>query len=267
MSAGSDLYRIFAVRYGHHQRRSGENFLGGDPHDVDMPLDYFVWAIVGENRTFVLDTGFDRPMAARRGRQIVRPVEEGLAMIGIDHAAVTDVIVSHMHYDHCGNHHLFPNATFHLQDSEMEYATGRCMCHHALRHPFEAEDVTTMVRRLFDGRLAFHDRDEVLAPGISVHHLGGHSRGLQVVRVATGRGQVVLGSDAAHFYANMERNVPFPVVENVGAALAGMERMRKLASSADHIVPGHDPLVVVRYPAALAGVEDIVRLDLAPQKG
>jgi glyoxylase-like metal-dependent hydrolase (beta-lactamase superfamily II) len=260
-----DSYKIFAIRYGHHERRSSENFLGGDLHDVDMPLDYFVWAIVGEARTVILDTGFDRPMAAKRGRHVVRPVEEGLAIIGIDHAAVTDVIISHMHYDHCGNHSLFPNATFHLQDCEMEYATGRCMCHEVMRHPFDVDDVTTMVRRLHGGKLAFHDGNEELAPGIGLHLVGGHSRGLQVVRVTTDRGAVVLGSDAAHFYANIERNRPFPVLENVGAALEGVRRMRSLASSDDHIIPGHDPLVVVRYPKAVAGIEDIVRLDLTPK--
>ena len=131
-------YEIHAVRYGHFKRRSGENFLGGDTHDVPMPLDYFVWAIVGEKRTFIVDTGFDKPTGDKRGRSVVRPVDAGLAAIGINHADVSDVIISHMHYDHCGNHHLFPNATFHLQDAEMEFATGRCMCHHAMRHPFEA---------------------------------------------------------------------------------------------------------------------------------
>jgi len=263
MSTG-DTYRVFAIRYGHHERRSWENFLGGDSHDVDMPLDYFVWAIVGDTRTFVLDTGFDRTMAAKRGRHIVRDVETGLAMIGIDQAAVSDVIISHLHYDHAGNNHLFPGATFHLQDAEMAFATGRCMCHDIMRHPFEVDDVTTMVRRLYCGRVAFHGQDEEIAPGISVHRTGGHSRGLQVVRVQTARGAVVLGSDAAHFYANMDRDRPFPVLDSVSDALEGVKRMRQLASSRNHIIPGHDPLVCRLYPKAIEGVDDILRLDLDP---
>jgi glyoxylase-like metal-dependent hydrolase (beta-lactamase superfamily II) len=262
--ANAGQYGIYSVRYGRHERRSSENFMGGDSHDVDMPLDYFVWAIVGAERTFILDTGFDRAMGEKRGRRLIRPVDEGLAMIGIDHCGVTDVIISHLHYDHCGNHTLFPNATFHLQDAEMGYATGRCMCHELVRHPFDIDDVVTMVRRLYSGRVCFHCGDEMLAPGLSVHLVGGHSRGLQVVRVQTARGAVVLGSDAAHFYANMERNRPFPVLDNVSAVLEGVRRMRALASSENHIVPGHDPLVSTLYPKAIATVDDIVRLDIAP---
>ena len=253
-------YEIHAVRYGHFERRSGENFLGGDTHDVAMPLDYFVWAIVGDKRTFIVDTGFDKPTGDKRGRSIVRPVNDGLAAIGIDHADVADVIVSHMHYDHCGNNHLFPNATFHLQDAEMEFATGRCMCHHAMRHPFEAEDVTAMVRRVYAGKVCFHDAQSQIAPGITLHKVGGHSRGLQVVRVETDNGAVVIASDAAHFYANMEREKPFPVFDRLSDVIFGVERMKQLASSPDHIVPGHDPLVLKRFARSRPQIDDIVSL-------
>src|SRR5947207_13934384 len=91
-----DTYEIYAVRYAHHERRASENFLGGDPHDGPMPLDYFVWAIIGENRTLILDTGFDAAMAKKRGREFLPPPAEGLAALGIDPAKVHDVVNSHM---------------------------------------------------------------------------------------------------------------------------------------------------------------------------
>ena len=264
MSSG-DTYEIYAVKYAHHERRAGENFLGGDPHDEPMPLDYFVWAIVGGGRTFVVDTGFDRATGARRGREILRSPAEGLKLIGIDADAVEDVIVTHMHYDHAGNHAMFPRAAYHLQDREMAFCTGRCMCHGAMRAPFEADDVAAMVKRLFEGRVRFHDGSEELAPGVSVHHIGGHTMGLQAVRVRTRRGWVVLASDATHFYANMNEGRPFPILYNLGDMLEGYETLRRLASSRHHVVPGHDPLVLERYPAAQPGLEGIVaRLDADP---
>jgi glyoxylase-like metal-dependent hydrolase (beta-lactamase superfamily II) len=260
----SDTYQLYAIRYGHHPRKAAENFIGGDDHETDMPLDYFVWAIVGAERTFVLDTGFDPDVARRRGRILTRPIEEGLKAIGVEPGSVSDVVISHMHYDHAGNLGAFPGARFHLQDAEMAYCTGRCMCHAVMRYAFEAQDVSAMVHRVFDGRVQFHDGDAELAPGLTLHKLGGHTKGLQVVRAKTARGHVVLASDATHLYANLERNHPFPVLADVGEYLDGLQTLRRLASSADHIIPGHDPEVLKLYPAARAGLADVVRVDLEP---
>jgi glyoxylase-like metal-dependent hydrolase (beta-lactamase superfamily II) len=259
-------YEILAVRYAHNaERRTSDNFLGGDPHDGPMPMDFFVWAIKGsDGQTIIVDTGFDAEMAKRRARKITRPVAEGLKMAGVDLAGVKDVVLTHMHYDHAGNHEIFPNARYHIQDREMEYCTGRCMCHSNLRHPFEADDVTAMVRKLFQGRVKFHNGSSDIADGVSVHLVGGHSRGLQFVRVRTRRGWVVLASDASHYYANFEQYRPFPVVVDVSETLEGYDAMRRLASSQSHIVPGHDPLVLQRYPAQPGGPADIIRLDAEP---
>ncbi len=131
-------------------------------------------------------------MAKKRGRQMVRPVADGLKAIGIDPVTVGDVILSHMHYDHAGNLPLFPKARFHIQDAEMEYVTGRSMCHAALRGAFEADHAAQMVHNVFDGRVEFHDGVSELAPGITLHKVGGHTKGLQVTRVKTRRGWVVL---------------------------------------------------------------------------
>jgi glyoxylase-like metal-dependent hydrolase (beta-lactamase superfamily II) len=264
----SDTHEIYAIRYARHARRSPENFLGGDPHDILQPLDYFVWAIVGESGTFIVDTGFDEAMGKQRQRELLEPVSAGLRAIGIDPGQVEDVIVTHLHYDHTGNYDLFPRARYHVQDVEMAYATGRCMSHPLLRIPFEVEDVVAMVRKVFAGRVRFHDGAEELAPGISVHRVGGHSRGLQCVRVKTRRGDVVLASDATHLYAHLEEGRVFPLVYNVGDVLEGYATIKKLAASSHHIIPGHDPAVLDRYPAARAGLEGwVVRLDVDPKDG
>lgn len=261
-----NVHEVYAVRYAHHERRSGENYVLGDPHDVPEPLDYYVWAIRGPHGTFIVDTGFDPAMAAKRQREILHPVGDGLKAIGIEPDQVKDVIVSHLHYDHTGNYHLFPNARYHLQDAELAYATGRSMCHTYLRMPFEEEDIVAMVRKLFAGRVTFHDGADEIAPGITVHRIGGHSKGLQCVRVLTRRGYVVLASDTTHLYAHIEQGRIYPVTYHVAEVLEGYATLQRLATSMAHIVPGHDPLVLERYPAAGPGLEKwVVRLDAEPR--
>jgi glyoxylase-like metal-dependent hydrolase (beta-lactamase superfamily II) len=264
--ASAMTYEVYAVRYAHHDRPARENFLDNDPHEGRGPLDYFVWAIVGEGRTFVVDTGFGEVEAKARGRQLLRTPAEGLRLIGIDAAKVEDVILTHMHYDHAGSLDLFPNARFHVQDKEMRYVTGRFMTHKTLRGSFALADVEGMVRRVYEGRARFHEGDVELAPGLSLHFIGGHTMGLQSVRVLTRRGNVVVASDAAHLYAHLDEERAFPTVFNVGDMLEGHRTLRRLADSEGHIVPGHDPLVLRRYPAAAPELEGIiVRLDAEPR--
>ena len=119
-----------------------------------------------------------------------------------------------------------------------------------------------MVRNVYSGRVHFHEGDGEIVPGVTVHKIGGHSRGLQCVRVATGGGPVVLASDSSHFYENFETGKVFPITIDIGDVLAGYSRLVSLAGSRRRVVPGHDPLVLARYPALNAATKGIVhRLD------
>lgn len=260
-------FEVYALRYAHHGgRHASENYIGAaDFHDADSSLDYFVWVARRGDEVYVVDTGFGEAAARQRGRTLLMRPAEGLALLGIDAATVKNVIITHLHYDHAGTLDDFPAATFHIQDAEPNYATGRCMCHAPLRLPYDVEDVVTFVRKVYAGRVSFHDGQAQLAPGLSLHLVGGHTAGLQAVRVLTRRGWVVLASDATHLYGNMMRGIPFPIVYNVGDMLEGHRAVRALADSDDHVVPGHDPLVMKRYPAPSAALEGkIVRLDVEP---
>ena len=249
-------YKVYALRYAMRDARRGEHFIGGDPHDAPMPMDYFVWAIVNDDRTIILDTGFTEAVAMKRKRAWFRCPVESLSLLGIDPDSVEDVVISHLHYDHVGTFHKFAKARFHLQEAEMHYACGHYMRHHKLRHSFEVEDVAGIIRMTYADRVVFHDGNAELAPGITLHAVGGHSAGLQCLRVDTERGQVVLASDVTHFYENMETGRPFTTLFHLGGMLDGFDRLRALAPSPRHIVPGHDPEVMRRYPA-VPGLEGI----------
>lgn len=261
-----DTYEVFAIRYATREARRRDHFIGGDPHDAPMAMDYFVWLVRNAQRTFVVDTGFNAEMAAKRKRQLLRTPREGLGLLGVDAGEVRDVILTHLHYDHVGTFDEFPKARFHLQDAELDFATGRHMCHDFFNHGYEVEQVVGMVRLVYGKRVTFYDKgSHELAPGLSIHHIGGHTAGMQCVRVNTRRGRVVLASDASHYYEHFRSGRCFTLAFHLGDMLDGYRRLQELAESPDHVIPGHDPLVMKYYPPATSELEGIVvRLDVAP---
>ena len=263
MASRAPVTRIDAIRYARHERNAQANFTGPvDDHDLPMPLDYFVWAIHREGHPpLIVDTGFGEAAALARGREITRPIGEGLIAAGIDHLGIEDVILTHLHYDHAGGMSHFPNARFHVQDAELAFATSRHVCESETRAPFDGEPVAQLVRKLYAGRVVFHDGDEEFAPGITLHLTPGHTAGLQVVACETARGPVVLASDATHLYANIARKLAFPIFIDQADYARAQERVMELAlGSLDRLIPGHDPLVLACFPAE----NDIARVDLAP---
>jgi len=263
--AAPEPYQVHAIRYATAERHAHENFVGGDPHQGAGRLDFFVWLVRNATRTILIDTGFAAPVAARRKRQLLRTPAEGVGALGVAPESIDDVVITHMHYDHVGNFDVAPRARLHLQDREMAYATGRRMAEPFFAGAYEPDDVTAMVRAVFAGRVCFHDGDAELAPGVSLHHVGGHTAGLQVVRVLTRVGWIVLASDASHLYANMAEGRPFPIVYRVDEMAEGWRRCLALADDPAFVVPGHDPLVMQRYAASAPGLELVsVRLDAEP---
>lgn len=260
------VYEVYAVRYATRDARRPSNFVGGDAHDTSMPMDYFVWLVRNADRQFIIDAGFTAEVAAQRKRTYLRTPRAGLALLGVDTLKATDVVVTHLHYDHIGTYDDFPQARFHLQDDEMRFVTGRYMSHSKFSHSYEVDDICGMVRLVFDERVAFHDGDDELAPGITLHRIGGHTAGLQSVRVHTRRGWVVLASDASHYYEHFENSRIFPTTYHLGEVLEGYKKILRLAESPQHVIPGHDPLVLARYPVAAPGLDGMaVRLDVMPQ--
>jgi glyoxylase-like metal-dependent hydrolase (beta-lactamase superfamily II) len=248
-------YELFAIKYAERDGY-GPRFYRGDPHDGPGSMDYFLWAAVSPEQTVVVDCGFTAETAARRDRAFLRAPAEGLRLIGVDAADVRHVILTHFHNDHVGNTADFPRATFVVQDQEMAFWTGRYANKSAFRWVIEPDDVVDLVRHNFAGRVQFVDGVAEIVPGITVHHVGGHAAGLQVVAVRTARGRVVLASDAAHYYANIEEDRPFAVVGDLAQMYDAFATVRALADSPDHVIPGHDPLVLTRYPA-VPGLEGI----------
>lgn len=261
-------YRVYALRYGSNQRRRrAENIIFRGPDDdpdAPMPMDFYFWAIVVPGATVLVDTGAGPRTMTARGHNHLRSPTAALATLGIDAADVTAIITTHMHWDHAGNILSFPAARLHVQRAEMAHATGPSMCSSFLRRPYDGEQLAEWLAELYRGRVTFHQGEAEIAPGISIHQVGGHTPGMQVVRVSTARGQVVLASDAMHYYENLAAENPFPVLVNAIDYIEALRVVTRLADGPDHIIPGHDPRVLARFPAASPDLADAAALHLEP---
>ncbi|HEX4658876.1 MAG TPA: N-acyl homoserine lactonase family protein [Streptosporangiaceae bacterium] len=259
-------WEVWALRVGSAKRRARDNFLQPGDRSGLMQLDFTVWVARRGDRVVVVDTGLSELSGSKRGRKLDRGPAAAVRSLGIAPDDVGHVVLTHLHYDHAGNVGDFPQAQVVVQASELQYATGRSMTHASLSHFFEVEDIVDIVRRVHGGAARVVDGDVELAPGLELYLIGGHTQGLQVVRVRTQRGWVVLASDAAHYFANLTERNPFPAILDLGRMLDGYDRLAALADGPGHIVPGHDPEVFVRYAdpqAALA--EGTVSLHRGPQ--
>jgi glyoxylase-like metal-dependent hydrolase (beta-lactamase superfamily II) len=251
----SAQHRIIALRYAERMSRRQQHFYGaidrpGDP----MPISYFVWLITGPSGPILIDTGFTAETAARFGRDYIMAPRDLVRSAGVDPGDLQTVVLTHLHYDHAGGTAAFPAARFLLQERELPYWTGphsrQIAAGLGLPHLVLPADLDRIAEADAAGRIERVRGSAVLAPGVSVHRVGGHTPGMQVVRVETALGAVVLASDAAHFYENLERDRPFAVLESVSGSLAAFDEARRLAADPALVIPGHDPAVLERFPVA-----------------
>jgi glyoxylase-like metal-dependent hydrolase (beta-lactamase superfamily II) len=210
--------------------------------------------------TVLVDAGIDPqgPLPVSGFDSLRSPVEE-LHAVGVDATEVQYLVLSHLHYDHTGCARRFTRARSVVQQTELDYWRGpdaarikrEAWLHRAADIDYlqQAENTSVVVV----------DGDQQLIPGLRVHLVGGHTAGLQVVSVQTSAGPVVLASDACHFYENLHTDRPGPVVHDTANAYTAFDRIRQLAGPDGVVVPGHDPLVMDRFP--LVGNGSAVRLD------
>lgn len=262
--SADDSYEIWSMCFAKGPRRIHDNFMIRDGHDGPMPIDYNLWILRNSHRTVLVDTGFSPRAAAERNRPQLFDPMEGLRRIGIDPDEITDIVISHLHYDHAGNIDRFAKARFHIQDSEVAYTTGRCMCQSYARMPFDVEDIVALVRRTYADRVIFHKGDDDLFPGLTLHAFPGHSGMVQGVLVKTARGPVLLASDATHFFANILNKKPIFLTIDTSATLESYDKAMKLAGGVDRIIPGHDPKVRWLYPAHDVNGVELLALHSQP---
>ncbi|GAA4556351.1 N-acyl homoserine lactonase family protein [Pseudonocardia xishanensis] len=240
------MFEVHAIRYATRDGLRGQHFLGYDdtwaePH----PTAYYVWLAVSDTRAVVIDAGLE-PGSGPAGIEFACAPHEGVAALGVDPADVDTLVLSHLHYDHTGAAARFPAARRVVQRTEADYWTGPVAKRITRERWLVSEpDLATM---LDPERLDLLDGDRELAPGLSVHRVGGHTAGMQLTRVWTAAGWVVLASDAAHFTENLVQDRPGPILHSMPGIYHAYDRAKALADDPALIVPGHDPEVTAGFP-------------------
>jgi len=255
-SPGDSRYEVLAVRYGTRMTRKSEVFLHyglyGEP-DAAIQMDYYFWLARSGARTILIDCGFNEHSGARRGRTMLCPPAEALHRLGIAPRDIDLLVVTHAHYDHIGNLAAFPAAQIVMSAREYEFWTGPLAARPLFATSAEQADLDVLRQAHQDGRVRLVSERHPAADGLDVIEVGGHTPGQLVVIAQSGRGEVVLASDALHYYQELALDRPFLHVADLPAMYEGFELLRGLVTGGRRqLVAGHDPEVMRRFPA-LAG--------------
>lgn len=245
-----ETFEVLAVRYATRPGTRRAFFLGIDGSaDADLPMDYFVWVVRSTKQTVVIDTGCTEEVATRRGRKYFAHPLQLLADVGVAAPDVSHVILTHMHNDHVGCVDEFPYAQFVLQERELSFWRSPVAQRLAFKKSVEDADLLAVEQLNTAGRMTTLNGDIEIAPGITVHLVGGHTPGMQVVRVETNNGPLVLASDASHYYESIAFDRPPMSLCSVPDVYEAFDRVRELVLPHGAYLPGHDPLVMTRFSA------------------
>jgi glyoxylase-like metal-dependent hydrolase (beta-lactamase superfamily II) len=247
-------YEVYALRYASIPFQVS-NLIAGADTSRHLDIAMIVLVLKGSNgRTVLLDAGFyrDKFMTRWKPQEYVRP-DSAVLKCGVKPEDITDVIVSHIHWDHFDGADLFPKAKVWIQKDEIEHhvdSAGR-----VLANAIDAADAAMLQTLRTAGRIQAVDGDaKEIIPGITVYTGGKHTFQSQYATVHTTEGTVVLASDNAYLYENFEKHVPISQTVDRVSNLAAQDRMKTLASDPRLIVPGHDPAVFTRFTTVAPGV-------------
>ena len=252
-------YEIYAIRYATVPAFAVSGLVEGADASRKLDIAMMVWLIRGNGHNILFDSGFyrDQFMKQWHPTDYVKP-SEAVAKLGLKPEDITDVIISHMHWDHADGMDLFPKAKIWLQKDELEYYAGEAWQSRRTHGGIDPDDVMAAVKLNTQGRVGLVNGDaQEILPGITAYTGGKHTYASQFIAVNTAVGAVVLASDNMYLYENLERHVPIAATLDAASNLRTQDRMKQIAIRPELIIPGHDPAVFTKFPNPVPGVAKI----------
>jgi glyoxylase-like metal-dependent hydrolase (beta-lactamase superfamily II) len=257
----ADKYEIYAVRYATLANFSVSSLIAGADRSRRLDIAMMIWVLKGaDGRIAIVDSGFHREQYFRQFsvKDYISPAD-AIAPLGLKADQVTDIFLTHMHWDHAGGVDLFPSARVWVQKAEYDYYTSDAWQARNTHGGIDPDDVVEIVKRNIAGKVSFvRGDDDATLSGIVFGIGGRHTWQSQFVAAQTREHTVVLASDNMYLYENMDTHTPISQTLDAASNLRTQDRMRTLASTPALVIPGHDPAVFVRFPRVS---DRIVRID------
>jgi glyoxylase-like metal-dependent hydrolase (beta-lactamase superfamily II) len=244
-------YSIQAIRYASSPDVPVSELVVGGPKDEKVEIAMVVWLIRGGGHTILFDSGFHRDTFVKDFpmKDYLRP-DKAVETAGVKPEEVTDVVISHAHWDHMGGIDLFPKANVWIQKQEYRYYTMEAWQPGGNHGGIDPEDAKGLLQANTEGRMHLVDGDSVeIFPGIRAYTGARHTYASQYLRVE-GNPTFVLASDNCYFYLNLTSHLASATFSDAdhAANIAAQSRMIELAGSPDRVVPGHDALQFQKFP-------------------
>lgn len=253
-------YEIYAIRYAELPDFPVAGLVKGADPARKMDIAMVVWLVKGNGRNILVDSGFYRDQFFKQWKvkDFMKP-SEAVAQAGVKPEEITDVIITHMHWDHADGMDLFPKARIWIQKDEYTYYTGEAWQQKNTHGGIDRDDVLAIVKLNMEGRVSLVNGDaQEIIPGIVCYTGGKHTWQSQYVSVNSKEGNVVLASDNMYLYENLEKHVPIAATLDADSNLRAQDRMKQIAANPKLIIPGHDPAMFERFPKV---AERVVRIE------
>ena len=254
------VYEVYAIRYATLPDFPVAGLVKGADRSRKMDIAMMVWLVKGNGKNILVDSGFYRDQFFKewKVKDFMKP-SDALSQVALNPEDVTDVIITHMHWDHADGMDLFPKARIWIQRDEYAYYTGEAWQQPRTHGGIEPDDVMALVKLNMRGRVTLVNGDaQEIIPGITCYTGGKHTWQSQYISVDSKVGKVVLASDNMYLYENLEKHVPIAATLDAESNLHAQDRMKEIAASPKLIIPGHDPAVLEKFPRVS---ERVVRVD------